>query len=50
MGSEVVEGFNAKTLSREDAKKKLGIKTFAPLRLCDFALKNLEGLHYGVVK
>jgi hypothetical protein len=50
MGSEVVRRFNAKTPSREDAKENSGIKTFASLRLCDFALKNLEGLHYGVVK
>jgi hypothetical protein len=47
MGTDVVEGFKAKTLSREDAKKKLGIKTFAPLRLCAFALKNLEAVGYG---
>ena len=42
MGSEFVRRFNAKTPSREDAKKKRRIKTFASLRLCAFALKNLE--------
>jgi len=47
MGSEVVEGFNAKTPSREDAKNKLSTKTFAPLRLCAFALKKREALGYG---
>ena len=47
MGSEVVEGFNAKTPSREDAKKKLRTKTFAALRLCAFALKNPEAFNYG---
>ena len=47
MGSEVVERFNAKTPSREDAKKKLGFKTFASLRLCAFALKNLEAVCHG---
>ena len=47
MGSEVVEGLNAKSPSREDAKEKLRTKTFAPLRLCAFALKNLEAFVHG---